>query len=795
MDKTGSVAPPLHPREEERIARLLGYDILDTEADIIFDRLTQMAANLTGSPIALISLVDRDRQWVKSHYGVDLKESSRKDSFCGYTILDAEKPMIIPDSLKDHRFEHNAFVTGEPYIRFYAGIPLQNGDGLPIGSLCVIDQKPRELTPEQITSLKNLAQIAMDYLEVHRSNRSLTRLLHREKEVYNRLLKMSATMTSESYNFASALKSIMDHLDPDLGWLSCRITNMLPDGGTITRMNPQLPKDPELDLLWHETDIHSSAVGQEIPQTEFISTGNTHPEYARLVVPIKVAGKICARIEMIYPDHRRMDSRIREVFDLMAVNLAVVAERELLNIDLKRRALHDPLTGAVNRTLFIEELSKAITEANPLDPDSVLLFLDLDGFKEVNDNFGHQTGDRLLIDVTERLRGMCREKDVLGRLSGDEFVLLIRDIDVSDDLEPLLKRIQRSLLHPYMMGDLEIRIETSIGATILDRRDLGTPELLRRSEEAMYLVKNGERKGYCIADAQIIKEFKKRLDMDHKIYEAFFQKRLLLHFQPIIDLRSGEICSAEALIRIIDKDGKILNAAEFISSLERIRLMPNVDEWVFSEALSILRQHLGTLMSIPGFSISLNVSPPILSTHDYGSSALNRIKSSGLSPAMIRLEIIENHLDTSNQSLHENIRILRDAGVKIAVDDFGTGYSNLQHLTSIPFDTLKIDRMFLKGITSGDTKSKDLLSAIVNLGKNLGYSLVAEGIEHQEQVDYLLSLGCHYGQGYLYGKPMPIAELIEYVMNHSPNIPQLPRDSSTLRTSQGISEPAMTAQT
>jgi EAL domain-containing protein (putative c-di-GMP-specific phosphodiesterase class I) len=311
----------------------------------------------------------------------------------------------------------------------------------------------------------------------------------------------------------------------------------------------------------------------------------------------------------------------------------------------------------------------------------------------------------------------------------------------------------------------------------------------------MYLVKNGERKGYCIVDAQIIKEFKKSLDMDRKIHEAFFQKRLLLHFQPIIDLRSGDICSAEALFRIIDKDGRILNAAEFISSLERIRLMPNVDEWVFSEALSILRQHLGTLMSIPGFSISLNISPPILSTHDYGSTALNRIKSSGLSPSMIRLEIIENHLDTSNQSLHENIRILRDAGVKIAVDDFGTGYSNLQHLTSIPFDTLKIDRMFLKGIASGDAKSKELLTAIVNLGRNLGYSLIAEGIERQEEADYLLSIGCHHGQGYLYGKPMKIEELIDYATKHSPYILDLPGESPKTPTSEVTTEPTMTAQT
>ena len=278
-----SVSPPLHPREEERIARLLGYDILDTEPDIIFDRLTEMAAQITGSPIALISLVDRDRQWVKSHYGCDLQESPRKDAFCAYTILDPEKPMIVTDAEKDPRFMHNPFVTGDPHIRFYAGIPLQNGDGLPIGSFCVIDQKPRELTAEQITSIQDLARIAMDYMNVHRSNRKLTNLLMREKEIYNHLLRSTTEMAVEAPSFDDALHSLIDHLDPELGYLSCRIRNMQTGGTTGIIYNPLLPKDPELATLWVQLDSAPQYPTGEHTKTEFISTGSLHPEFSYLV--------------------------------------------------------------------------------------------------------------------------------------------------------------------------------------------------------------------------------------------------------------------------------------------------------------------------------------------------------------------------------------------------------------------------------------------------------------------------------------------------------------------------------
>jgi diguanylate cyclase (GGDEF)-like protein len=449
-------------------------------------------------------------------------------------------------------------------------------------------------------------------------------------------------------------------------------------------------------------------------------------------------------------------------------------------VDLQYRALHDPLTGAVNRTLILDELCKAIDQADPLHPDSVLLYLDLDGFKEVNDKFGHQIGDRLLIQVTERLRGFCRENDTLGRLSGDEFVVLLRGLHISKDLEAILKRIQRNLSQSFMLGDLEIRIKTSIGAALLDRRGLTTSELLRRAEEAMYLVKNGERKGYCIADSEIIQRFRKRIELDRMIQKAVFEKRLQLHFQPIVDIRTCKIHAAEALLRVVDEDGTILIAADFMHSLDRIRLMPDVDEWVFAEAIRILQQHHGIFSSIPGFRISLNVNPATLYTHSYAANILNRIKSASFPASMLRLEIIENHLDMTNASLLENLQLLRGAGVKIAIDDFGTGYSNLQHLTSIPFDTIKIDRIFLKGIPTERLECIDLLAAIINLGRDLGYSIIAEGIESQEQADHLLSLGCHYGQGYLFGKSMPIEDLIAYVNLHSPLVLPLSETPSSV---------------
>ena len=756
--------PANHPREEERIARLLGYNILDTEDDPILDRLTAMASQITGAPVSLISLVDRERQWVKSRHGIDLRESPRKDAFCAHAILEPEgSAMIVEDSLKDPRFINNPFVTGEPHIRFYAGIPLRSEDGLPIGSLCVIDSKPGTLSGEKIRELEALAGIAMDYIAVHRSNRELTNLLLREKEVYNRLLSTSSEMAMKAPSFDEALHGLIDHLDPALGFLSCRIRNMQTGGTTGIIYNPELPKDPELPTLWNQIDASPHSPTGEHSRTEFISTGSLRPEFSFMVVPVRIRGRLVAVIELIFPDHRRMDPRVREVFDVLSTNLGIVAERELVNVELKLKASRDALTGVMNRNVFLELLEKQISDADSQNPSSALLFLDLDGFKDVNDNFGHQTGDRLLVEVSKRLREICRENDLLGRLSGDEFVILLNDLTPGESINRLLERVRRHLALPYMLGELEIRIGLSIGCALLDSNEIATTELLRRAEEAMYLVKKGEKKDFCIADATIIREFKQRRTMDRMIREAVKEKRMTLMLQPIVDSALNTIISAEILLRVLDRSGRIIEAADFMDSLDRTRTLPEVDEWVFSESLRILNLHRAAFSRIPGFRLSINVSPAILATHGFANFCLLRLKDDGIPPDMLQLEIVESRLLLGNPLIHENLNLFREAGVRIAVDDFGTGYSNLQYLTGLPIDTIKIDRIFLKGILTGDANRNDLLTAIINIGKTLGYSVIVEGVEEEGQSAFLRALGCNLMQGYLFGKPMPVNDFLTMI--------------------------------
>lgn len=781
---SGAVVAPLHPREEERIARLLGFDILDTAKDPLLDRLTQIASQITGTPVSLLTFIDRDRQWIKAKYGTEMEQTSRESSFCSHTILNKnDDPLVVTDAEKDPRFATNPFVKGDPHIRFYAGIPLQAGDGLAIGSLCVIDTKPRTLTEEQIKELKSLAAIAMDYIDVHRSNRQLSNLLLREKEVYNNLLRTTSDMAVEAPTFDDALHSLIDHLDPNLGYLSCRIRNMQTGGTTGIIYNPMLPKDPELPMLWIQLDSIAHSPTGEHPKTDFISTGALRPEFSYLVVPVRIRDRLVAVIELIYPDHRKMDPRIREVFDIMASNLGIVAERELVNVDLQRQASHDALTGAANRTVFISQLERSIAEADSLNPTTALLYIDLDGFKEVNDNFGHQTGDRLLVEVTKRLKEICRGEDLLGRLSGDEFVLLIHGISDKNSLELLLKRIQRHLAMPFMLGDLEIRIGTSIGCSLLDSNEISTTELIRRSEEAMYLVKTGERKDYCIADKEIIAEFKEKRSMDRMIRKAVKDKMMFLALQPILDYASGKIIAAEALIRLVDKKKQVMDAGYFMDSLDRLRILPEVDEWVFAETLRLLKEHRKEFEKVPGFRISINVSPSILMTSGYAKLCINRLNEAKIPPSMLRMEIIESHLQTSNEWLHENLHTLREAGVKIAVDDFGTGFSNLQYLTGLPIDTIKIDKVFLKGILTKDTHQNDLLEAIIGIAKNFDYSIIAEGVEDPAQADYLNTLGCTQMQGYLFGKPMRVEDFITHLFEVNKISKSDDRASSTTSSS------------
>lgn len=748
-----------HPNEEERIARLMGYEILDDESDPVLEGIAELAALSCSAPIAIVSLVAEKQTVFRATYGIKRTSTPRDASLCAFSILEPENLLIIPDTHKDSRFSNNPYVTGKPFVRFYAGAPLWSEDHLPIGSLCVIDHEPRELGEKEKEMLVKISRIAMARITARRYRKTLEHLLNIEKTIYSKFLHSTSAMALGAPSFDKALHNLMETLDPNLGWLSARVRNMQTGSTTGIIDNPVFLKSRNLSEIWQKIDRSASYPAPRDPVTDFIKSDEL-ASYSHLVVPVRVRNRLVAILEFLYPDHRSTDPRIREVFDIMASNLSVVAERELIHIELHHQATHDSLTDTANRRVVISEIQQSLLNADPIKPDAAVIFLDVDGFKEINDNFGHEKGDQLLIEISNRLRGIAREGDVVGRLSGDEFVLILRNLLNPGDLPKVLDRLWKSLSHSYHVGDLKIRVTNSIGCTLLNESEINPNEVLRRAEEAMYLVKNGHRKKYCIVDEWVIREMHQKRHLDHLVSEAVKDNRMSLLYQPIVDLRTGKIAGAEALFRLFQRDGTMMPAVEFMESLKRSKHLPMIDEWVFSEACRVFSAQGAALLRIPGFRFSVNVSPPILSSKGYATHCLEEMDHAGIPPACLTVEIVENDFLTSNDTVMENISLLREKGARIAIDDFGTGYSNLQYLSSLPVDCVKIDKSFLTGIKAGDAKKNSLLASIVGISIGLGYTTIVEGLEESLQEDYIRKLGNCLGQGYLYGKPMPIEDLI-----------------------------------
>jgi len=315
-----------------------------------------------------------------------------------------------------------------------------------------------------------------------------------------------------------------------------------------------------------------------------------------------------------------------------------------------------------------------------------------------------------------------------------------------------------------MLGDLEIRVHSSIGCAVISQNDVPPNEIIRRAEEAMYLVKNGERRGFCIADEQVVSEFKEKRRIERSVKQAFRDGEMMALFQPIIDLRDGSIIGCETLIRLRCRDGSVMSGHEFLPVIQRSRFQIQLDEFAFAETLRCFRTEEGRrLLELPSFRFTVNVSPAFLATTGYAENCLRLLSEALIPPSRLGIEITESMILPTEKTVILNLDLLRKNGVVVSLDDFGTGYSNLQQLAGFPIDVIKIDRDFITGIARGDLTKNSLLVAILGIGKNLGYKIVAEGVEEQLQADYLRSMGCDYAQGYLYAKPMPIADLVALI--------------------------------
>ncbi|WP_298393013.1 EAL domain-containing protein [uncultured Azonexus sp.] len=423
-------------------------------------------------------------------------------------------------------------------------------------------------------------------------------------------------------------------------------------------------------------------------------------------------------------------------------------------------AHHDMLTGLNNRFSLKDRLEHALAVARRESARVALLFIDLDRFKVINDTLGHHVGDELLIHVSRRLRQCVRESDLVARLGGDEFVVMLSGIEHSSSVAMVAEKLVMRVGEPYPVGAHTLYTTPSIGIAIYPMDGEDGETLMRNADAAMYHAKSAGRNNFQFFDAKMNEAAVERLGIEHALRLALGRDEFRLHFQPIIDLRTGKVSCVEALIRWQHPERGLLAPGMFIGVAEETGLIQPIGDWVIWAACRQLAAFREAGLS--GIKMAINISAIQMRNSDLSVLARGVIEAYSLPPGDLVFEITES---VAMEHPDETVRVLdllRDMGVSLALDDFGTGYSSLSYLRMFALDKLKLDRSFVEEIGQ-DVDGQVICDATIGLAHNLGLTLVAEGVETEAQLDYLRARGCDLVQGYLFSKPLPAEQVMEFI--------------------------------
>lgn len=442
-------------------------------------------------------------------------------------------------------------------------------------------------------------------------------------------------------------------------------------------------------------------------------------------------------------------ARVGRAFNVMAGKLRTGQE------ELRYRVLHDSLTGLPNRALFMERMENAIARADRAGCFSIL-YVDLDGFKAVNDTLGHEAGDELLIAVARRLRECLRGEDLAARLGGDEFGILLEGADAGH-ARAAAERLSRAFSGSVSITAGEIPVGISIGVATR-QADEGLDELIRQADEAMYAAKARGTGLWQVFGPDLDGEPSEASALLTDLQHAIQRHEFVVHYQPIVRLEDGSVEAVEALVRWDHPQRGLLAPAEFLQIVEENGQILFIDKYVMHEACCQVRAWQSDIPGAANLSASVNVSARQLQHPGFAAAVAEALLSSGLSAEHLILEITETALISDIDHAATELRDIKALGVRIALDDFGTGFSSLSHVLRFPVDIIKIDCSFISAI-DGDEECSDLALALVTLSKSLGLKTVAEGIEQDRQLERLRSVGCDLGQGFLIAAPMTVREL------------------------------------
>jgi diguanylate cyclase (GGDEF)-like protein/PAS domain S-box-containing protein len=445
----------------------------------------------------------------------------------------------------------------------------------------------------------------------------------------------------------------------------------------------------------------------------------------------------------------------------VVVNSRDVTKRKTLEEQLRHQALHDPLSGLPNRTLFMDRLEHALARANRRGKKVAVLFMDLDNFKITNDSLGHEVGDQLLVAVAERLKVCLRPEDTAARIGGDEFTILVEDVDGVHQAVQVAERIAEILQPPFTLEEQEVFVTTSIGVALSSPAQEQPEDLLRHADLAMYRAKHRGKARYAVFESSLEANVVERLILETELRRALVRQQFRVYYQPIVALESGRTAGVEALVRWEHPKRGLLLPEEFLSIAEETGLIVRLGEGVLREACHQIRAWQERYPGTPPLTISVN-----LSTREFFHPKLiaEVLDESEIDPASLQLEITEGAI-TSNgtYSTDRTLRDLKRMGVQLAIDDFGLGYSSLSYLKRFPVDFLKIDRSFVKELgqepNGVSTKDTEIVRAMIDLTHALGLKVIAEGVETSEQLAQLGNMKCELAQGNYFSEPLPSGAL------------------------------------
>jgi diguanylate cyclase (GGDEF)-like protein/PAS domain S-box-containing protein len=532
---------------------------------------------------------------------------------------------------------------------------------------------------------------------------------------------------------------------------SSDIVAILEDDGTLRYVSPAVER-----VLGHRPEdlVGKSAFDYVHPENiEFVSSlfgkvlkkSGVRPPMELLVR----AGDGSWRHVEVVCNNRYSDSDVQGII----VNVRDVTERKRAEEQLRYQALHDLLTELPNRRLFVDRLQQALmrTRRRP-ERKAAVLFMDLHNFKVVNDSVGHEAGDKLLVAVAERLRSLLRPEDTFARFGGDEFTVLIEDVEYPADAVRVAKRIVESFRERFVLNDQEFFAAASIGIALSSASTTGPDELLRNADLAMYRAKERGPLGYEVFDQSMYLQALERLELENDIRGALEGEEFVVHYQPIVHLQSGDVQGVEALVRWNHPKRGLLDPEEFVPVAEEIGLIVPMGEAVLEEACRWAVRWQEEYPRIPPLLMNVNLSAKQLQRPNLTTTVEGVLHRTGLDPARLALDITETVYIKALEGNTAALNDLRRLGMKISIDDFGVGYSSLAYLKRLPADTLKIDKSFVKGLGE-DLEGTAIVRMIIELAHTLGIEVIAEGVD-SDMESLLKEMDCDLAQGFFFSEPV-----------------------------------------